>query len=173
MKISEIKSNPKNPRLIKDDKFLKLVNSIKDFPKMMELRPIIIDENNMVLGGNMRLKALKELKYKEISDNWIKKANELTEEEKKEFIIKDNSGFGEWDFDILANEWDTDKLVEWGVDVPIISIEYQEEIKEMQINGYNQTHVLISFPPEKMIEIQEYLQIIQNIEGVEYEQSSN
>ena len=104
MKLSEIKSNPNNPRIIKDDKFHKLVNSIKDFPQMMELRPIVIDENNIVLGGNMRLKALKELKYTEIADEWIKRASELTESEKQQFIIKDNVGFGDWDWELLAND---------------------------------------------------------------------
>ena len=90
MKLSKIKNNPHNPRLIKDDKFKKLCNSIKEFPKMMELRPIIIDDSFMVLGGNMRLRACKELGMKEIPEEWVKKASDLTEEEKKQFIIKDN-----------------------------------------------------------------------------------
>jgi DNA modification methylase len=118
MKITEIKTNPDNPRLIKDDKFYKLVNSIREFPKMMELRPIVVDSEMMVLGGNMRLKALQELKIKDIPDNWVKKADELTDEEKKRFIISDNVGFGEWDWDVLANEWDSDQLEEWGLDLP-------------------------------------------------------
>lgn len=118
MKLSEIKKNPDNPRLIKDDKFKKLVKSIEQFPKMMELRPIVIDADNVVLGGNMRLSALKELGYKEVPDEWIKRADDLTEEQKKEFIIKDNVGFGEWDWDVLANEWDEVELGEWGLDLP-------------------------------------------------------
>lgn len=118
MKISEIHSNPSNPRLIKDDKFNKLVKSISEFPKTMELRPIIIDSEGMILGGNMRFKALKELKYKDVFDQWIKRADELTDEEKQRFIIEDNVPFGEWDWDILANEWDQDKLIEWGLDIP-------------------------------------------------------
>ena len=117
MKLSELKTNPKNPRLIKDDRFKKLVKSIEDFPKMMELRPIIIDNENMILGGNMRFKALKELKYKEIPDNWVKRADTLTNVEKKEFIIKDNVSFGELDFDILANEWNDLPLDDWGLDI--------------------------------------------------------
>lgn len=127
MKLSNIKPNPNNPRLIKDDKFKKLCQSIKDFPQMMELRPIIIDENNITLGGNMRLKALKELCYKEIPETWVKKASELTEEQKKEFIVKDNVGFGEWDFDELANNWDADELKEWGVDLPVWKTEGNEQ----------------------------------------------
>ena len=118
MKLSELKPNPENPRIIKDEKFKKLCKSITDFPKMLELRPIIIDEGNIILGGNMRLRALQHLGFKDIPDNWVKKASELTQDEKKQFIIKDNVGFGEWDWDELANTWDADKLDEWGVDVP-------------------------------------------------------
>ena len=116
--ISKIKPNPSNPRVIKDDRFEKLVKSIKDFPKMMELRPIIVDSNNMILGGNMRLKALNYLSYKKIPKSWIKQASDLTDKEKEQFIIKDNVGFGDWDWDMLANEWDADNLKEWGLDMP-------------------------------------------------------
>jgi DNA modification methylase len=116
VKISEVKNNPKNPRLIKDDKFRKLVKSIQEFPQMLELRPIVVDENNIVLGGNMRLKACKEAGLKEV---FIVKAENLTELQKDEFIVKDNVGFGEWDWDMLANEWDTEKLDEWGLDLPV------------------------------------------------------
>lgn len=118
MKLSKIKGNPNNPRICKDDKFKKLVKSISEFPKMLEMRPIIVDENFIVQGGNMRLKALQELKYKDIPDEWVKQVSDLTEEQKKEFIIKDNVGFGEWDFDDLANNWDVEKLNEWGLDIP-------------------------------------------------------
>jgi ParB-like chromosome segregation protein Spo0J len=117
VKISEVKSNPKNPRLIKDDKFRKLVKSIQEFPQMLELRPIVVDENNIVLGGNMRLKACKEAGLKEV---YIVKAEGLTELQKDEFIVKDNVGFGEWDWDMLANEWDTELLDEWGLDLPVM-----------------------------------------------------
>jgi hypothetical protein len=101
VKISDVKTNPKNPRLIKDEKFKKLVKSIIEFPQMLELRPIVVDENNIVLGGNMRLKACKEVGLKEV---FIVRANDLTEQQKDEFIVKDNVGFGEWDWDMLANE---------------------------------------------------------------------
>lgn len=114
VKLSAIKSNPNNPRLIKDDKFKKLVQSIKDFPKMLELRPIVVNDYMVVLGGNMRLKACQEVGLKEVP---IIKASELTEDEQREFIVKDNIGFGEWDWDILANEWDNELIVEWGLDV--------------------------------------------------------
>ena len=118
MKLSNIKANPSNPRIIKDDRFQKLVKSISEFPKMMELRPMVINSDNVVLGGNMRLKALQELKYKEIPDNWVKRADELTEDEQKRFIIADNVGFGEHDWGVLKAEWDTEELSEWGLDVP-------------------------------------------------------
>lgn len=112
--INEVKSNPNNPRIIKDDKFKKLVASIKELPQMLQLRPIVVNEDMVVLGGNMRLKACKEAGLKEIP---IIKASELNEEQQRAFIIKDNVGFGEWDWDALANEWDAELLVEWGLDV--------------------------------------------------------
>lgn len=118
MKLSEIKPNPNNPRIIKDDKFKKLCDSIKEFPKMMSLRPIIVDSEGIILGGNMRHKALKELGYKEIPDEWVKKADQLTEDEKKRFIIGDNVGFGEWDWEALA-DWDQEDLQAWGLDIDL------------------------------------------------------
>jgi len=115
VKITEIKNNPNNPRIIKDDKFTKLVNSIKEFPKMLEIRPIVVNDDMIVLGGNMRLKACKEAGLKEVP---IIKASELTEDEQRQFIIKDNVSGGEWDWEMLANEWDGEQLEEWGLDVP-------------------------------------------------------
>lgn len=114
VKIASVKPSPNNPRIIKDNKFKKLVNSIQNFPEMLKLRPIVVDDDNFILGGNMRYKACVEAGLKEIP---IIKATELTEEQKQEFVIKDNSSFGEWDWDVLANEWDNTKLNEWGMDV--------------------------------------------------------
>ena len=113
VKIGKVFSNPDNPRIIKDNKFNKLVSSIKEFPEMLELRPIVVNSDMVVLGGNMRLKACKEAGLKEVH---ILKADSLTEEQQKEFIVKDNVGFGEWDWEILANEWDVKKLEDWGLD---------------------------------------------------------
>ena len=114
VKISKVKPNETNPRFIKDNKFKKLVKSIKEFPEMLKLRPIVVNKDMVVLGGNMRLKACKEAGLKEV---YILKADDLTEEQQKEFIVKDNVGFGEWDWDILANQWDNVQLKDWGMDV--------------------------------------------------------
>ena len=114
VKLYKIKGNPKNPRIIKNDKFKKLVKSIQEFPQMLEKRPIIVDEHLMVLGGNMRLKASKDAGLKEV---WIDIAEGWTQEQKDEFVVKDNVNFGEWEWDMLANEWDSVQLAEWGLDV--------------------------------------------------------
>ena len=114
-KISEIKLNPNNPRLIKDDKFTKLVQSIKDFPEMLDIRPIVVNADMVILGGNMRFKACKEAGLKEVP---IIVADNLTEEQQREFLIKDNTSGGEWDFEMLANEWDVEQLEDWGLDIP-------------------------------------------------------
>lgn len=113
-KITNVKMNPNNPRVIKDDKFKKLVKSIKDFPEMLEVRPIVVDDDMVVLGGNMRLKACLEAGLKEVA---IIKFENLSEDKKKEFIVKDNVGYGEWDWDIINNEWEVEELEEWGLDV--------------------------------------------------------
>ena len=114
VKISEVKVNPNNPRLIKDDKFKKLVQSVKDFPEMLDIRPIVVNAEMVVLGGNMRLKACKEAGLKEVP---IIMADKLTEDQQREFLIKDNVSGGEWDWGKLANEWDTEELTSWGMDV--------------------------------------------------------
>ena len=118
-KIEEVKLNPNNPRIIKDDKFKQLVQSIKEFPKMLELRPIVVNDDMIVLGGNMRLKACKEAGLTEVP---VIKANELTEEEQRQFIIKDNIGYGEWDFQMLKNDYDLQDLEDWGLELPDFTI---------------------------------------------------
>ena len=125
--IAEIKSNPKNPRVIKDEKFAKLVQSLKDFPEMLEKRPLVCftdtDGKLVVLGGNMRLKAAKEIGLKElpviIADDW-------TEEQKAQFLIKDNVGFGEWNWDELQSDWDVEQLADWGLDTPGFDVNSDE-----------------------------------------------
>ena len=114
VKITEVISNPNNPRLIKDDKFKKLVKSIQDFPDMLNVRPIVVNKDMVVLGGNMRLKAIKEAGIKEINVDIV----DWNEQQQKEFIVKDNVGYGEWDWDDLANNWDAEELTDWGLDIP-------------------------------------------------------
>jgi len=135
VKISAVKSNPNNPRIIKDDKFKKLVTSIKEFPQMLDIRPIVVNDEMIVLGGNMRLKACIEAGLKEVA---IIKASELTPEQQNEFIIKDNVGFGEWNWDDLANSWDTEQLTEWGLDIPnfeVTNLEAEEDDFEAPEGG--------------------------------------
>ena len=122
--IKLVKSNPNNPRIIKDDKFAKLVASIKEFPKMLEIRPIVVNDDMIVLGGNMRLKACIHAGLKEVP---IIKVSDLTEQEQKQFIIKDNVSGGEWDWNMLANEWDAEELDAWGLDVPDFGKELEAE----------------------------------------------
>jgi ParB-like chromosome segregation protein Spo0J len=122
--------NPSNPRIIKDTKFAKLVKSIKDFPEMLALRPIVVDEYMIVLGGNMRLKACIEAGLKRVP---VIKASMLTADQQKEFIIKDNVGYGEWDWDILANQWDEHLLNDWGLDVPVFEPTLEPEPEELPV----------------------------------------
>lgn len=123
MPIKDIKANPNNPRIIKDDKFAKLVQSLKDLPEMATVRPIVVNADMVVLGGNMRLKAMKEAGWKEVPVEVV----DWDEDKQRQFIIKDNVGFGEWDWDMIANEWDAMQLEEWGLDLPVF-----EDAKELE-----------------------------------------
>tara|TARA_R100001086_G_scaffold248028_1_gene183886 strand:- start:22 stop:594 length:573 start_codon:yes stop_codon:yes gene_type:complete len=158
IEISKLKLNPNNPRTINKSKFERLKKSITEFPKMLELRPIVVDEGFIVLGGNMRLQALKELGIKETF--YIQK-EDLTPKEKKQFVIKDNASFGDWDWDALANEWETKELKDWGIDVwqPEKEIDYSildevnldDEIQTM----YEQTKksIILEYPADSFDEI--------------------
>ncbi len=130
VKITDIKSNPNNPRVIKDEKFHKLCESIKAFPKMLELRPIVVNDDMVVLGGNMRLKALRHLGLKEAP---IIKASDLTDDQQRQFIIKDNAGFGQWDWNVLANDWNTQEIEEWGIDIPGFDVNSDELGEEFSL----------------------------------------
>ncbi len=122
--IQEVRLNEENPRYIKDHKFEKLVKSIKEFPQMLDLRPIVVNQDMIVLGGNMRLRACREAGLTEVP---IIYADNLTEEQQKEFVIKDNSSFGEWDWDLLANEWDLQDLEDWGLEIPNFDTDIEDE----------------------------------------------
>jgi ParB-like chromosome segregation protein Spo0J len=156
--IGTIIPNPTNPRIIKDDKFKKLVKSIQEFPQMLELRPIVVDSNMVVLGGNMRLKACIAAGLKEVP---IIVADQLTDEQKGEFIIKDNVGFGEWDWDLLANEWDVEALTDWGLDLPILMDEPSYEDLIGEDKSKPATMKITFYSPEQLqkaeIDIQELL----------------
>lgn len=156
IKLSEVKPNPNNPRTIKDDKFKKLVKSIQDFPEMLKLRPIVVNDDMIVLGGNMRLKACKEAGLKEVP---IIKASNLTEQQQKEFIIKDNVGFGEWDFEDLTNNWDAEELSEWGLDLPI-----DEQIDKLEDGELLEFEQSVQISPPK-----EYILIMAEPNSVDWE----
>jgi DNA modification methylase len=128
MKLKDIKPNPNNPRVLRDEKFQKLKQSITEFPKMLALRPMVIDENNVVLGGNMRLRALQELGFTDVEEAWVKRSSDLTKDEKKRFIIADNVAFGEWDWETLANDWEVVDLEAWGLEIP----QFENEAEELE-----------------------------------------
>ncbi|MEY3178129.1 MAG: hypothetical protein RJB42_370 [Bacteroidota bacterium] len=144
VKITDIKANPKNPRVIKDHKFDKLLKSLKDFPEMLEKRPLVCftdsDGKYVVLGGNMRLKASKELGFKELP---IILADDWTEEKKNEFLIKDNVGYGEWNWDELKVDWDIEKLEEWGMDIPDFPIKLEAEEDDYEIPEHLKTDIVL------------------------------
>ena len=140
--ISKIKLNPNNPRLIKDDKFSKLVQSIKDFPEMLNIRPIVVNDDMIILGGNMRFKACKEAGLKEVP---IIKASGLSAEKQREFLIKDNVSGGEWDWDMLANEWDEIELGDWGLDIQNFNtgnVDYSDKNEEINVDDFENEMVI-------------------------------
>jgi len=149
--INDVIPNPDNPRVIKDDKFKKLVRSIREFPKMLLLRPIVVNKDMVVLGGNMRLRACREAGLQEIP---IIIAEDLNEQQQREFIIKDNVGFGEWDWDDLANNWDENELKEWGLDFP----KFEESIIEDDLEEQSFVKISIEATNETYIELSEKLQ---------------
>ena len=157
LEINKLKPNKDNPRIIKDHKFKKLVQSIKDFPEMLELRPIVVDEDMTILGGNMRYRACIEAGLKEV---YVKIAKGLSENQKKEFIVKDNVGFGEWDWDILANEWDSIKLEDWGLELKI-----EDEIDNLEEDEEIELPQSVQLEPPK-----EYVIILCEPNSVEWEE---
>jgi hypothetical protein len=148
--LSKLKPNPKNPRIIKKDEFARLKKKIKDFPEMLEKRPIVYDENFIVLGGNMRLRVLRELEKEgfEIKDSYFKSAEGWTEEQKRNFVINDNIADGEWDYDLLANEWDDLPLEEWGVGVLKKEEEIEGEVKFTEELLEEHNYVVLYFDNE-------------------------
>ena len=169
--IKDVKMNPSNPRVIKDDKFRKLVKSIQDFPQMLEIRPIVVNDDMIVLGGNMRLKACIEAGLTELP---IIKASELTPEQQREFIIKDNIGYGEWDWELLTQDWTEDELDEWGLDVIKHDWEQLDYIEEPQpLPQTNKDNVIQVIIPEPLISLRREIEdnlsayLSQNYSGCE------
>lgn len=158
MNIEKLKINPNNPQ--KFDDLSKLENSIKEFPKMMELRPIIYDPSNMqVLGGNKRLICLQNLGYKEIPDTWIKSGDELTEDEKKRFIIADNVGFGEWDWNILETEFDDCNLKDWNLSIDSIdNLDYSDKNQEIDTDSFDDEMIIkLKYTEYEYLKVKEQL----------------
>lgn len=155
VKISEVKPNPNNPRLIKDDKFKKLVKSIQDFPDMLNVRPIVVNKDMIVLGGNMRLKAIKEAGHTEVAIEIV----DWSEEQQKEFIVKDNVGYGEWDWDDLANNWDSAELTDWGLDIPNFDNgDYSDKNKEINIDDIEDSMTInLKYTEEEYLIVKEAL----------------
>ena len=153
--IGDIKPNPENPRIIRDEAFQKLVRSIREFPEMLELRPLVVNGDGVVLGGNMRLRACEAAGLVDVP---VVRASSLTEEQQREFIIKDNVGYGEWEWEALANLWDVEKLAEWGLDVPD-PIDTMEEGEELELEQSVQLE-----PPR------EYIVILADPNSLEWEE---
>jgi hypothetical protein len=163
--ISRLKANPSNPRIMRDDRFAKLKKSITEFPDMLNKRPIVAvtdkDGKLMVLGGNMRLRACQDLKMKTVP---VVLADDWTEEQRRRFIIADNVGFGEHDWDMLANEWDAVELADWGLDLPSDgNIGENESISKVELRPYTMAHALVSFTPEVAEEVGLHIEALEKI----------
>jgi hypothetical protein len=175
--IQDLKENPNNPRKIDQVKLEKLVKSILEFPEMLDKRPLVIDENNIVLGGNMRLKALS---IAGISEVPVIYAVGWSDDQKRQFLIKDNLSYGEWDYDIINSEFDISELGDWGMDFPSFLTEESQSSELIQLSeqkedlkAFKKVHVLLSFPPESLTLISDLLEQIRKTQTIEYEQSAN
>lgn len=158
IKISEVKLNPNNPRIVKDEKFEKLVQSIKDFPEMLRIRPIVVNSDMITLGGNMRLKACKAAGLKKVP---IIRAENLTEDQQREFIIKDNIGYGEWDWNLLNVEWNKEELNNWGLEIwenENSDLDYSDKNKEIDVDDFeNEMIIKLKYSEEEYLLVREQL----------------
>jgi ParB-like chromosome segregation protein Spo0J len=170
--LDSIHKNPDNPRIIKDDKFKKLVASVIKFPEMLSIRPVVVDSKMMILGGNMRYEACKSAGLNNVP---IIMADTLSEEQKIEFIAKDNISGGEWNWEQIANDWDLEKLDSWGLDIPELFGSDTEKIKEkeMELVPYKKVHVLISLDVDSAVECNDLLDQLRKVNGVEVETKAN
>lgn len=172
VKLTEIKSNPSNPRIIKDDKFKKLVKSIKEFPKMLEIRPIVVDKDNVVLGGNMRLKACKEAGITEVT---IISVEDLTKEEQQQFVVKDNLSYGEWDWDSLTKDFDMTALSDWGMDVPSFNMNIMEpQIDHSDLGDKMNTYINNAIKQIVLYyELKQYQEVLETLDNISKENELN
>jgi hypothetical protein len=165
--VGEIKPNPNNPRLIKDDKFKKLVQSLKDFPEMAEVREVVVNKDHVILGGNMRFRAMKEAGWTDVPVKVV----DWSEDKQREFVIKDNVSGGEWDWDILANEWKVEQLEEWGLDFPIYD-EPDIDLPNGDKNGFQQMTFTLSDSQAETVK-RAILKASESIDGTEDNENSN
>lgn len=166
VKVNELKENPNNPRFIRDSKFEQLVKSIREFPEMLSVRKLVVNKDYVVLGGNMRLKAIKEAGVKEVDIEVV----DWSEEKEKEFIIKDNLGYGEWDFEMLANEWEVESLTEWGLDIPGLTLPDITEELEKEDSPYSEKILTPIYEPsdekpkvESLYDSEKYNKLVEEI----------
>lgn len=153
-KLSRIKLKPDNPRKISSSAMEKLMSSIKEFPRMLELRPVVYDDNTMhVVGGNQRLKALRKLGYKEVPMSWVKSASNFTEEELRRFVAVDNASFGEWDMDVLLEGWNKEELEEWGLDIDFLE-DMEEDTPVLEDNVSDEENIKVDVIEGDLIEFE-------------------
>ena len=162
--LSILSLNPDNPRDIEEDKFTKLCESISRDPKFMILRPIIVDSNNIIIAGNMRFRALRALEFKSVPDEWVTRADKLTEEERRRFVVIDNLSYGHTDWDILTGQYSEEELIEWGMDLPVDPIEDDEEVPPESHGFRIQCEDL-----EQLIELRELLEATENSKSMNYD----
>jgi ParB-like chromosome segregation protein Spo0J len=165
LNIKDIKLNDHNPRDITPEMFEKLKKSIQEFPQMLETRPLVIDENNVVLGGNMRLRALTDLGYEEIP---VHKVEGWSEEQKKEFIVKDNVSYGVWDWELLANSWDAEQLGDWGLTVNLFEEEGEEVIDKESLQF---EQITITLSDEQTEQLKKVIKNIKTLEEYKYSET--
>lgn len=164
IKLSSLRSNPRNPRQIRDERFVALCKSLKEFPQMMELRPIITDADGVILGGNMRFRALQANGMKQVPASWVRKADSLSAEEKRRFIVMDNEGFGEWDFDIISADYDMPELEAFGMELPEICDKERADCEPLNESVENlrpvkRCHLLISMTADQALDLMPRIQI--------------
>lgn len=166
--VNKLKNHPSNPRVIKNSQFKILCESIRENPEFFETRPILYNKEGIIFAGNQRFRAAKEIGMKEVPAVLM----DVSEAKQKELMIRDNRIQGEWDFDVLSNEWEFEDLRTWGFDEKELINEHFE-IEEKELQPYNKSHILISYNPGDHLKISSIIDKLKKIEGIEIEQSTN